>query len=170
MKSERVKSWVSIIANLGVIASLLLLAFEINQSTKATVAAASTSVVDGYNTLNLSVMSDPQMTRVFIVGLYEPEKLTDIEAVQFAMWVRSYGNQIMRVELLSDLGLFSDTSQARGGDIRAFAHILATLGGKQYLDSNKNAFPSWLLDEIEPYLDEESTFDWMLGRDPLQVE
>jgi len=170
MDSGKVNQWLTLAANLGVIVSLLLLTFEINQSTKATVAAASNSVVDGYNTLNLTVMADPQLTRVFIVGLYEPEKLTDIEAAQFAMWVRSYGNQIMRVELLSELGLFADTSQARGGDIRAFAHILSTPGGRQYLESNRKAFPIWLLEEIASYRDEEPTFDWLLGRDPTQIE
>ena len=170
MDSGKVNQWLTLLANLGVIVSILLLTFEINQSTKATVAAASTSVVDGYNTLNLSVMSDPQMTRVFIVGLYDPEKLTDIEAAQFAMWMRSYGNQIMRVELLSELGLLADTSQARGGDIRSYAHLLSTPGGRQYLESNRNGFPTWLLDEIAQYVDEEPTFDWILGRDPMQVE
>ena len=67
MDSGKVNQWLALAANFGVIVSLLLLTFEINQSTKATVAAASNSVVDGYNTLNLSVMSDPQLTRVFIV-------------------------------------------------------------------------------------------------------
>ena len=74
MTTGRVNTWISLGANIGVIVSILFLAFEINQSTKATTAAASDSVVDGYNTLNMAVISDPQVARVFIVGLYEPDK------------------------------------------------------------------------------------------------
>jgi len=41
MNSDRTHGWLTLAANLGVIVSLLLLAFEINQSTRATIAAAS---------------------------------------------------------------------------------------------------------------------------------
>ena len=78
MKSQKLGTWLTIGANFGVIISILFLAFEINQSTKATVAAATENVIGGYNALNLPIVSDPQVARVFIVGLYEPDALTDI--------------------------------------------------------------------------------------------
>ena len=93
MNTAKVNVWLSLAANVGVIISLLFLAFEIDQSTKSTAAAVGDSVIDGYNTLNMPVISDPQVARIFIIGLYEPDKLTDVEAVQFAMWIRSMVNQ-----------------------------------------------------------------------------
>jgi len=168
MTTERVNTWLTLGANIGVIVSLLFLAFEINQSTKATAAAASDSVVDGYNTLNMAVISDPQLARVFIVGLYEPNRLTDVEAVQFAMWLRSLVNQHMRLRRLTLLGLYSDTE--RHPDVEQLAELMSTPGGKQFLESNKNIFPSDLLDDIEPYLNQEPKSDFVLGRDSLPLE
>jgi len=46
MDSENANTWLSLAANFGVIVSLLLLAYEINQSTQATIAAASQGLTD----------------------------------------------------------------------------------------------------------------------------
>ncbi len=46
MISERMHNWLTLGANFGVIVSLLLLAFEINQSTKATIAATSEGLTE----------------------------------------------------------------------------------------------------------------------------
>jgi hypothetical protein len=46
MDSDRINIWLTLTANIGVIVSLLFLAYEINQSTKATIAAASQGLTD----------------------------------------------------------------------------------------------------------------------------
>ncbi len=46
MISDRSQSWLTLAANLGVIISILLLAYEINQSTNATIAAASEGLTE----------------------------------------------------------------------------------------------------------------------------
>ena len=168
MNTERVNVWLSLGANIGVIVSLLFLAFEIKQSTSATAAAASDSVVDGYNALNLSVISDPQIARMFIVGLYEPDRLTDVEAVQFAMWLRSLVNQHMRLRRLTTLGLYPDTE--RLPDVQQLAELLSTSGGKKFLESNKGIFPRALLDDMQPFLGQEPKSDFILGRKSLPVD
>jgi hypothetical protein len=167
MTTEKLNTWISHGANIGVIISLLFLAFEINQSTKATTAAASDSVVDGYNTLNMAIISDPQVARIFIVGLYEPDKLTDVEAVQFAMWLRSLVNQHMREQRLTRLGLFP--TAVRHSDIEQLAELMSTPGGKQFLESNK-IFPKDLLDELQPFLGQEPKSDFILGRDSFKTD
>lgn len=53
MISDRTQRWLTLAANLGVIVSILLLAYEINQSTKATIAAAS----EGLTEQSLAFMS-----------------------------------------------------------------------------------------------------------------
>jgi hypothetical protein len=167
MTTGRVNTWISLGANIGVIVSILFLAFEINQSTKATTAAASDSVVDGFNTLNMPMISDPQVARVFIVGLYEPDKLTDVEAVQFAMWLRSLVNQHMRLRRLSELGLYANSE--RLPNVKQLAAFMSTPGGKLFLQSNK-IFPKDLLNEIQPFLGQEPKSDFILGRDGLQTD
>ena len=46
MDADRTNKWLTLTANIGVIVSLLFLAYEINQSTKATIAAASQGLTD----------------------------------------------------------------------------------------------------------------------------
>ncbi len=168
MITERFNTWLTLGANIGVIVSLLFLAFEINQSTKATEAAASNSVVDGFNSLNMSVISDPQVARTFIVGLHEPEALSDVEAVQFAMWMRSFVNQHIRLQRLAKLRFYSEA--ARLPDLQQLAGMLSTPGGKLYLESNKDIFPQDLLSEIQPFLGHPLNSDFKLGREDLSFE
>jgi hypothetical protein len=168
MITERFNTWLTLGANIGVIVTLLFLAFEINQSTKATEAAASNSVVDGFNSLNMSVISDPQVARTFIVGLHEPEALSDVEAVQFAMWMRSFVNQHIRLQRLAKLRFYSEA--ARLPDLQQLAGMLSTPGGKLYLESNKDIFPQDLLSEIQPFLGHPLNSDFRLGREDLSFE
>ena len=168
MITERFNTWLTLGANIGVIVTLLFLAFEINQSTKATEAAASNSVVDGFNSLNMSVISDPQVARTFIVGLHEPEALSDVEAVQFAMWMRSFVNQHIRLQRLAKLRFYSEA--ARLPDLQQLAGMLSTPGGKLYLESNKDIFPQDLLSEIQPFLGHPLNSDFKLGREDHSFE
>jgi hypothetical protein len=46
MDADHTNKWLTLTANVGVILSLLFLAYEINQSTKATIAAASQGLTD----------------------------------------------------------------------------------------------------------------------------
>ena len=46
MDTGRTNNWISLAANVGVIVSILFLAYEINQSTRATIAAASQGLTD----------------------------------------------------------------------------------------------------------------------------
>lgn len=46
MVADRINNWLTLAANVGVVVSLLFLAYEINQSTKATIAAASQGLTD----------------------------------------------------------------------------------------------------------------------------
>ena len=168
MDSEKLKSWFGIITNIGVLIGLVFLGIEINQSTRATEAAASDSVVDGFNALNMSVISDPQVARSFIVGLHSPDALSDVEAVQFAMWMRSFVNHHMRLQRLARSGLFDEAE--RLPDVQQLAGMLSTPGGSLFLESNKDVFPQDLLDEIQPYLGKPLNSDFKLGRENISVE
>ena len=168
MNTERINTWLGLGANIGVIVSLLFLAFEIDQSTRATEAAASDSVVDGFNTLNMSVIADPQVARLFIVGMHSPDALTDVEAVQFAMWMRSFVNHHMRLQRLAESGLFDEAE--RLPDVQQLAGMLSTPGGKLFLESNKDIFPKELLSEIHPYLGKPLNSDFKLGRENISIE
>jgi len=163
MNFDQLNRWLTLVANVGVIAGIVILAIEINQSTTATIAAANDSVISGHLELSLPIITDSQVARVFALGLYQPESLSDEEAVQFAMWLRQFVNQQTRILELTRRGLFS--SSYEGGDIVQLARILSTPGGQRYFEGNKDVMPQELLAELEPYLGQALIDDFTLGRD-----
>jgi len=163
MNSGKLSEWLAVAANFGVILGIVFLALEISQSTKATVAAANDSVISGYLELSLPIIADSQFARVFALGLYQPESLTDEEAVQFSMWLRQFVNQQIRIKELTRRGLFSKSYE--GGDVLQLAGILSTPGGKLFFEGNKNVMPEDLVTELKPFMGQELADDFTLGRD-----
>ena len=168
MNSEKLNSWFGVVTNVGVLVGLVFLAIEIRHASDIGQAQMADAGVAGHNTLNLAIVSDPQVARMFIVGLYEPEKLSDTEAVQFASFLRAFVNQHLRLRRMHQLGFESAENQEF--ERRQIADILSTPGGKLFLDSNQKVFPPYLLDELEPYLGQELRDDFILGRKTLPVE
>ncbi len=163
MKTEELNEWLGIAANLGVILGIVFLTIEINQSTKATAAAASDNVTVGYLELSLPIMTDSQVARVFALGLYQPESLTDEEAVQFAMYLRQLVNHHIRIRELARHGLYSEFFE--GGDIQQLARMLSTPGGRIFFEGNRDVMPQDLLSDMEAYMGQELESDFTLGRD-----
>ena len=162
MKIEKLNEWLGIAANLGVILGIVFLVIEINQSTKATAAAASDSVTSGYLELSLPIMTDTHTARIFALGLYQPESLTNEEAVQFSMYLRQLVNQHLRMRELARQGLYVE--MYKGGDIQQLARMLSTPGGQVFFEGNKDVMPPDLLADLEPHLGQELRSDFTLGR------
>jgi len=93
MDTEKLNSWFGTITNVGLLFGLVFLAVEIHHASDMGQAQMADAGVAGHNALNFAIMSDPQIARMFIVGLYEPEKLSVTEAVQFASYLRASVNQ-----------------------------------------------------------------------------
>lgn len=168
MNSEKLNSWFGIITNVAVLVGIVFLGIEIRHASDMGQAQMADAGVAGHNALNLAIISDPQVARMFIVGLYEPEKLSDTEAVQFASFLRATVNQHLRLRRMHQLGFESTENQEF--ERRQMADILSTPGGKLFLDSNREVFPSYLLDELRPYLGQELRDDFILGRKTLPVD
>jgi hypothetical protein len=168
MNSEKINQRITLAANVGVLIGLIFLALEIRHSSDMAQAQMADSAVAGHNELNFALISDPQVARVFIVGLYEPSRLVDTEAVQFASWMRAFVNHHLRLRRMRQLGFKS--AEEGDGEIRQLARMLSTPGGTLFLESNRNVFPKYLLQEIQPFLGQEAKDDWMLGRNTLPVE
>ena len=118
--------------------------------------------MSGYRELSLPIVADSRVARVFALGLFQPEALTDEEAVQFSMWLRQLVNQHSRIMELTRRGLFSESF--KGGDIQQLARLLSTPGGQLFFEGNKDVIPPVLLTGLEPYLGQKLESDFTLGR------
>ena len=168
MNSEKINQRLTLAANVGVLIGVIFLALEVRHASDMAQAQMADAAVAGHNELNLALISDPQVARVFVVGLYEPSNLSDAEAVQFAAWMRARVNQELRLRRMHQLGFKS--AEERKDELRQLASMLSTPGGALFLESNRDVFPEHLLQEIQPLLGQVSNDDYILGRKTLPIE
>ena len=76
MDIERTNQWLTLIANVGVLVGVIFLAVELRHSSNAISAQTQDSIADGFIQLNLATISDPTVGENWVIGLYEPERLT----------------------------------------------------------------------------------------------
>ena len=166
MNIEKLNSWLGVLGNIGVLVGIIFLAIEIRHSSNAVKAQMADSIADGFIALNVTSITDPAVARINVIGMYEPERLSDVEAMQFSMLLRGLFNQYGRVHRLYRLGILSESDWALYA--REAASTMTTPGGKLHWEGNEMA-PDFLAD-VEPYIGQKSNFDFRLGRDGLQVE
>ena len=86
---DRLNKWLSLFANLGVMAGLIFLAIELNQNTQATIAAASEEVTNQ----SLDFFSLGIDNQVLARALHKQSTGEDLDAFeQFQIWRHQYFN------------------------------------------------------------------------------
>ena len=160
MNTERLNSWLTLGANIGVFIGIVFLALEVRQTGDALHAQIADSVADGFITLNMATISDPQVANVWLTGIYQPDSLTDTEAVQFSMYMRALFNQYIRLENLYRVGLISESDWSYLAE--GIVTMMSTPGGHVFFEGNK--LPPIFNESIEPYRDEKREIDFSLGR------
>ena len=166
MDTDRLNRWLTLGANVGVLVGIIFLALEVRQTGDALKVQMTDSVANGFITLNMPTISDPQVANVWIAGLYRPESLTDTEAVQFSMYIRGLFNQYERLENLHEIGLINDEDWEFYA--REIIAIMSLPGAK--IHSERNEISPSLSRSIKPYLGSEREFDFALGRDVSSSE
>jgi hypothetical protein len=87
MNTEKLNSWLGLLANIGVIAGIVILSFEIRQSTEVAISSAELDVSNMQTEFHLRLAENADLARLFNVGLRNPEQLTDVEIAQFEFMV-----------------------------------------------------------------------------------
>ena len=74
----------------AVIVSLIFVALQIRQNTRAIKAASHHAVTDSFNAINTLIMSDPKVARVWRLGMAGSELLDEDERVSFSYMMLGY--------------------------------------------------------------------------------
>lgn len=90
MNSDRLNSWLSLGANLGVFAGLILVAYEINQSGKQLELAASADGVDNFTQAMETLVQDEDLSRLIYRAEQSFEDLDDFEKWRVARYLDGY--------------------------------------------------------------------------------
>jgi hypothetical protein len=160
MKKIDVGQAIAILANIGVIAGIAFLALEVRNSRIATLAQTQDSIADGFITLNMATISNPEIGATFQKGLYQPEELSEMEAIRFSMHMRALFNQFRRIFQLYEAGLIDESSWALYAT-EAFT-FLSSPGGQRHFAVNEleERFRAAILQ----YEDSAQNVDLLLGR------
>ena len=166
MNTEKLNSWLGVLGNIGILIGIVFLAIEVRHSSNAVNAQMADSIADGFIALNITAITDPAVARINVIGMYEPERLSDVEAMQFSMLIRGVFNQYARVHRLYRSGLLSESDWALYA--REAASTMTTPGGKLHWEGNEMGLD--FLADVEPYIGQDSNLDFRLGRESLPVE
>ena len=107
MNANNINKWLTLGANLGVLTGIILVAYEINQSTLATRAELISSHQDRWVTMDLS-WQDKEFAGAWAKAMENPETLTVTEMIQLNGFMWSYIDHIDTNRVLWNLGILDD--------------------------------------------------------------
>jgi len=109
MKSEKINSWLSLGANIGVVIGLILVAYQINQDADLTRIQLFSDATTARNEFNQALMGDNPL-EVVAKSIESPNELTLAELQIMDAYLISALNEIRRLELLRRTGLDVENS------------------------------------------------------------
>ena len=83
MNRKNLNWWLSVVANIGVIGSLIFVGYEVRQNTVQLRAESSQSITESVNALNGGVYSDPVLADILLRGTEDLATLNALEREQF---------------------------------------------------------------------------------------
>jgi hypothetical protein len=161
MNLDKINQWITLLANVGVLIGIVFLALEMRHSSNAVTAQTQDSIADGFISLNMATIIDPEVGKTWVIGLNDPSRLSDTEAIRFSMHMRALFNQFRRVHGLYRAGLLEESNWALYA--REAATIMTSPGGKLHWAGNE--MDDEFRADIVLYVGQESNVEFMLGRD-----
>ena len=105
MSNGKWNEWLSLVANFGVIAGLIFLAFEIRQNTTQLRSEASYSINEALSLLNAGVYNDPVFADIKVRGESDFSSLNRTERAQFIAYQFDRINLAIHYQALKEEGL-----------------------------------------------------------------
>ena len=108
MRNVELKSILEVLGAAAVLLGLAFVGFELRQNTAAVEASTRQSTTDASVGWLLAVASDPELAHLWGIASKEPQKLSDTEAVQLHLLLRSQWIRFQNAYLQWKSGTFSD--------------------------------------------------------------
>ena len=135
------------VAAIAVLITLIYLALQIRQNTRATRAASFHAITDSFNHVNVSVAQTPGLARIWLAGTTERSSLGEEERHQYDMLLLSYFHVFETIHYQARVG--AGESGLVGAEERSLEALLATSGVREWWAENPYAFGP----EFRAYID-----------------
>ena len=149
MNSEKWKDVLELVGIFAIIASLILVAFELQQSTAVSTAQAVFQVNTILDSSYRARAQDPVLAQLIKSGHANPESLTDLEHDQFSAWLRADMNAGESAWFQYENGLIPE------GDFDGFKAAICsrvtTAGGRRYWQDEEKYYASRFRENVEDW-------------------
>ncbi len=124
MKKVDLVQMLQILANVGVIAGIVFLAIEIQQSNRIAKATTEIEIRDNWSSINAAIYSDPAIAELLVKCKSVDPKLTEVEKEQASAFVFQWVNNWLAIEHAYNNGMVTqDTYAEVNDDIRLLVGI-----------------------------------------------
>ena len=161
MKSERINSWLTLAANLGVLIGIIFLAVEIRQNSDHLALELEFQTTQKIYENNRD-LQDPEKARIFSKAISNPGQLSFDEGLVATSLVLNFLNEWEDRYWIERAGL----TEVLDWERHVRENIEWTLGNRfaiETYESNKGAFETEFTDYVDSLLDDvssEATLDW----------
>ncbi len=119
MDTDRLNKWLSLVANLGVIAGIVFLAYEIRLSNQIALATTELTLRESYGSANESVYENPAIAEVLHKARNTDSEFSGAESQMAEYYIARMFNTWVGIELAYDNGMASrETLEAAFADMR----------------------------------------------------
>ncbi len=137
MDTDRLNRWMTLGANIGVLAGIIFLAFELQQNTVATQLEAASNFQDSFSEIELFIAGSPEFAELLRKGR-EGEEVTAVD--QLRLWV-FYGNVLRQWQFIH----FQYLSDALDEDIWQGNRVRLT----QIISEDRGLFDHWQMAKLQ---------------------
>jgi len=147
---EAIGAVANLLAALGVIATLIYLAMQIRQNTKAVRSSSIESLVHNLSATAQAAVENEYMVPLMLKANAGPETLTEVERVRMHFWFIMTFRRFEGVYFQRELG-FVDAAVIEGFE-RSHISILASKSGRLWWTNAKEIFNSGFVSYVEELL------------------
>ena len=149
MKGQKWKEILEFIGITAIVASLVLVAYELRQATAQSAAEAIYLTNIAFDDAYRARAQDPVLAQLIIDGHENPNSLTDLERVQFAAWLRADLNNAEATWVFYENGLYPEW--AFDGTKAGICSRVVTDGGAQFWEDEGQYFASRFKERIDEW-------------------
>ena len=155
MNQVKSRDWLQIIGNFGVVAGLVLVAFQVNQTSHFVRAELGMHGTERYLMVD-QIIADASFAEVWAKSYEHPEDLTLAEMIQIEGYLRSLLSNLDGDNWLYKLQIYEGTVDE--GSIPFFANII---GGNKFAmawwDESKSDYEHSIVDKLDQYIATETS-------------
>ena len=149
MTSTNWKSIAEFVGLASIVASLVLVAYELRQNTAISMAQAITELNSGMDASYRARAQDAALDKLVIEGHADLDALSERERSQFFAWLRADVNAAESVWFYYDVGIIP--KRDFDGFIESFCSRVSTSGGKEWWLTEAKFYASGFQEEINAW-------------------